>query len=186
MFKIRNGCFETNSSSSHSIALSKKVRGFNYDLPVDEDGVLTIPFGEFGWSANLLKTPIEKLSYYITDNLPWDDLGIDYDYWMIDLKNIGDSWDEVCEKLKETEAFSKMISKIKSCCPEVKSVEFEQNRCGEYPFGYVDHQSCGTSHEDDISFEDLIFNNSSIIIIDNDNSCYFEDWDNEDLFDKEW
>ena len=77
MIKIRRNVFETNSSSSHSIAYSKKDRGWNYNLPVDEDGVLTIPFGKFGWSANLLKTPIEKLSYYITDNFPWDELGIE-------------------------------------------------------------------------------------------------------------
>ena len=182
MKKIRNNVFETNSSSSHSIAYSKKDRGWDFYLPVSEDGVLTIPFGEFGWSADLLKTPIEKLSYYITDNVPWDELGCDY---YTSLSELGMDWDDICEKLKKTDVFSRMIYNIKSCCPEVKDVEFEQNGGSSYPFGYVDHQSCGTSHEDDISFEDLIFNNARVIVIDNDNSWYFQEWNDEDFFDKE-
>lgn len=48
MRQIRHNVFETNSSSTHCLAFSKKNRGYSYELPVDEDGVLTIPFGEFG------------------------------------------------------------------------------------------------------------------------------------------
>ena len=45
---IRFSTFETNSSSSHSLVISKKDRGYTYDFPVDESGILTVPFGEFG------------------------------------------------------------------------------------------------------------------------------------------
>ena len=88
MKKIRRYIFETNSSSSHSLAFSKKNRGYSYELPVDEDGVLTIPFGEFGWGPDVLKTPIDKLSYYVTDNY-MDDIDADKD------------WEDVVEELKE-------------------------------------------------------------------------------------
>ena len=56
---IRQGVFETNSSSTHSICIAK-------------DAKLTIPkslhfdFGEFGWECDILKSPIEKASYLYT------------------------------------------------------------------------------------------------------------------------
>lgn len=155
MINIRNSVFETNSSSSHSLVFSKKNRGYSYDLPVDENGVLVIPYGEFGWGPDILKTPIEKLSYLITDHG-----GIDDD----------------------------IIEMIKTKCPKVKEVETEPVD-SYWPEGYVDHESVGTSRG--VSPEELVFNNSIIVIIDNDNSCYFYDIkhsDNDDeieaLFDK--
>ena len=184
MKKIRRYIFETNSSSSHSLAFSKKNRGYSYELPVDEDGVLTIPFGEFGWGPDVLKTPIDKLSYYVTDNY-MDGIDADKD------------WEDVVEELKEKDWVRELIDMIKTNCPYVKEVTFEKSDSYD-PFGYVDHQSCGTSHEDDISAEELIFSNDVIIIIDNNNSCHFDDYfpwswgsevpaekDIEELFDEE-
>lgn len=153
MINIRNSVFETNSSSSHSLVFSKKNRGYSYDLPVDEDGVLTIPYGEFGWGPDILKTPIEKLSYLITDHQCLE---------------------------------GGIVEMIKARCPDVKEVVTES--CDSYwEHGYVDHDSVGTSNE--VSPEELVFNNDIIIIIDNDNSCLFsgmtdEDEDIEALFDR--
>ncbi len=59
MKQIRQGVFETNSSSTHSICIAK-------------DAELTIPkllhfeFGEFGWEYNTLKSMGEKASYLYT------------------------------------------------------------------------------------------------------------------------
>lgn len=60
MIQIRNGVFETNSSSTHSICISKK--------PVDADGChVDFHFGEFGWEngdadvADYLYTAIYEL-----------------------------------------------------------------------------------------------------------------------------
>lgn len=163
MITMRRNVFETNSSSSHSLVVSNKDRGYSYDLPVDEEGILTIPFGEFGWGPEILKTPIEKLSYFITDHAPYieDDDKMD--------------WDKLIKLvLQKSEDIRDAIEIVKSNCPQVKEVKFE--KCDEYwPLGYVDHQSCGTSN-DAASIEDLIFNNSVLILIDNDNSCSFEDY----------
>lgn len=163
MIKIRISVFETNSSSSHSLVYSNKDRGYCYDLPVDENGVLVIPFGEFGWGPEILKTPIEKLSYFITDHAPYieDDDKMD--------------WDELIELvLKKSEHIRDVIKIIKSNCPQVREIKFE--KASDYwVLGYVDHQSCGTSN-DAASIEDLIFNNSVLVLIDNDNSCIFEDY----------
>ena len=61
MYQVRNGVFETNSSSTHSICISKK--------PVDADGChVDFHLGEFGWSfdevdpADYLYTAIMSFS----------------------------------------------------------------------------------------------------------------------------
>ena len=161
MINIRNLIFETNSSSSHSLVFSDKNRGYSYDLPVDEQGVLSIPFGEFGWGPDILKTPIQKLSYFITDHAPY----IEDDDKM--------EWDELIKLvLKKSDDIRHVIKIVKKNCPQVKEIKFE--KCDEYwPLGYVDHESRGTSNSAK-SLEDLIFNNSVLILIDNDNSYRFD------------
>ncbi len=161
MIKIRNSVFETNSSSSHSLVFSKRDRGHSYDLPVDEKGVLTIPFGEFGWGPEVLKTPIEKLSYVVTDRGGWQ-----YD-------DDEKQWDKILEELKENKKIQQIIEIIKKRVPAVKEVTFAP-ASEFYPRGYIDHESIGTSKRANV--EDLVFNNNIIILIDNDNSNYFMDY----------
>jgi len=179
MRKIRRNVFETNSSSSHSIAISNKDRGYDFNLPVDEDGVLHIPFGTFGWGPHLLKTPLQKLSYYITDNCPYNNVEADipFDETSIDV-------------LKNKPKMKEVLDLIKEHCPQVEDITFESSNSIYHPFGYVDHESVGTSKEIDLF--DLIFNNSVIIVIDNDNSHYYSEYTvcidenplKEELFDK--
>ena len=183
MIQIRKNVFETNSSSTHSLVISKKERSYDYHLPVD-NGVLTIAFGEFGWGPDILSTPIEKLSYLVTDRSGLYDIPEE-------LKNESDGaiYDYIME---ESEAIRDIIEVVKSCCPEVEEVRFELGDSWN-PFGYVDHQSQGTSYEDGLSIEEIIFSNKVIIMIANDNGYYYEeyftDWqgnpptkDIEDLF----
>lgn len=170
MKQIRRGVFETNSSSSHSLSYSKKDRGTDYNLPVDADGVLTIPFGEFGWGPQILNTPMEKLSYYITDNFGDE---YSYNHSGYELKNFED-------KIYKNKDIKHLITVIKAVCSSVKEVRFQAMDSPYSPLGYVDHQSRGASNgEADI--EKLIFSNSVIIVIDNDNDYnyedYFESWD---------
>ena len=149
-----------------------------------DNGVLTITFGEFGWGPEILAAPIEKLSYLVTDRSELYDIPEE-------LKDEGDEaiYDYIME---ESEAIRDIVEIVKSCCPEVTEVRFEIGNSW-HPFGYVDHQSQGTSYDDYLSIEEIIFSNKIIIIIDNDNSChyeeYFTDWqgnpptkDIEDLF----
>ena len=164
MLQIRKNVFETNSSSTHSLVISNKERSYDYNLPV-EDGVLTIPFGEFGWGPDILSTPIEKLSYLITDRIDIYDIPED----------IKDDEDAVQALIMESEPIQEIVDAIKYCCPEVKEVRFETGDSW-YPFGYVDHQSCGTSHEDGLSIEEIAFSNKVIIMISNDNGDYYEDY----------
>ena len=167
MITIRKNIFETNSSSSHSLVISTKDRGWDYELPVDENGVLTIQFGEFGWGPAVLRDPMSKLSYWVTDHAP---------RWVDD--NEDATWDEIVNDLKHNKEFKELEKTIKRVCPQVKEVKYAQND-DFYKCGYVDHESVGTSYVKDIL--GFIFSNSQIIVIDNDNDDYFEDY-----FEDEW
>lgn len=167
MIQIRKNVFETNSSSTHSLVISKKERSYDYSLPVDDDGTLTITFGEFGWGPELLIAPIEKLSYLVTDRSGLYDIPEE-------LKNADDDaiYDFIME---ESEAIKDIVEVVKSCCPEVKEVRFELGDSWN-PFGYVDHQSQGTSYDMDLSIEEIVFSNKVIIMIANDNGYYYDEY----------
>lgn len=57
--QIRNGVFETNSSSTHSICIAKDV-----ELTIPRS--LHFSFGEFGWACDTLQSVDEKASYLYT------------------------------------------------------------------------------------------------------------------------
>jgi hypothetical protein len=57
--KIRQGVFETNSSSTHSICIAKDVQP---ELPKS----LHFEFGEFGWEVDTLDSVHQKASYLYT------------------------------------------------------------------------------------------------------------------------
>lgn len=59
MKQIRQGVFETNSSSTHSICIAKDV-----ELTIPKS--LHFSFGEFGWEIDTLKSLGEKASYLYT------------------------------------------------------------------------------------------------------------------------
>lgn len=59
MKKIRQGVFETNSSSTHTICIAKKI---NPELPER----IHFNFGEYGWENGVLKTKQQKANYLYT------------------------------------------------------------------------------------------------------------------------
>lgn len=64
---IRNGVFETNSSSSHSISIKRNTKGvYDYYLPLNNMGLFELTFGEsydFGWGYANYNGLIAKLNY---------------------------------------------------------------------------------------------------------------------------
>ena len=165
MLQVRKNVFETNSSSTHSLVISKKDRDYDYCLPIEDDGTLVVTFGEFGWGPEVLAQPIEKLTYLVTDRCNLYGLSEEDPH----------EGEELQEFIKSDEAIQEIIEVVKSCCPDVQDIRFEL--CDSWnPFGYVDHQSQGTSCESDLSIEEIIFSNKVIILIDNDNSCNFEEY----------
>lgn len=66
--KIREGIFETNSSSVHSLVfLNQKLSKPNLkELRINKDGVIKIPLGYFGKDHRIYSSQKEKLSYIMT------------------------------------------------------------------------------------------------------------------------
>lgn len=64
MKNIRRSVFETNSSSMHSLS----IIGSSNMVSKDKFGKITrVKYGEYGWGYDRLSTPVEKLSYMITE-----------------------------------------------------------------------------------------------------------------------
>lgn len=64
----RDGVFETNSSSTHSISISPIDVISDKSLVPDENGVITIYGGEFGWEYETYHGAAAKASYCYADN----------------------------------------------------------------------------------------------------------------------
>jgi hypothetical protein len=64
-YLIRNNVFETNSSSCHSISISKNECKYDTIIP-DSDGVITFDGGEFGWEIVKYRGVLDKCDYVAT------------------------------------------------------------------------------------------------------------------------
>lgn len=165
---IRNGVFETNSSSAHSLAYgtSKIIRGGGWGLPPDETdfsnplyhlsevpekyrGIsLSASVDEYGWSGRDLRSPQQKFSYLLTSINDRLAIVLNHPFYA-----------QIKEWLFEL---------------GINIHEYES----EYDEGYIDHQSHGVITESLFKTkEDLItylFNDNLVIYIENDNSDYQE------------
>lgn len=66
MFQIRRGVFETNSSSTHSICITKDTV---LDKILDH---VEFELGEFGWEYSILRSTYQKASYLYTAAVNFD------------------------------------------------------------------------------------------------------------------
>ena len=166
MKTIRLNCFETNSSSSHSLCIKARNGLRDSYLTVDDiDNHVHVEFGEFGWGYEKTSDQYDKLSYLITMVVETESN---------DCKSIQD--------LYKTEGFNSINEIIKEYCKcdgiiidsIVGQASWNENYLDHD--GYIDHQSCedySTLQQflDDwgITIEQFIFNSDIKLIIDNDN-----------------
>lgn len=146
MKNFRTGIFETNSSSSHSISIEPCTDGLYETLTPDDDGVLELTGGEFGW---------EECSYY--------DAHTKANYAAVFSKDVAPLREMLVELLKEHTG-----------AREVKfnfSTDFNSDN-----WSYIDHQSAygegGAALEafrNKQNLKDWIFNPKSELRTDNDN-----------------
>ena len=82
MRQIRNGVFETNSSSTHSICISKE--------PVKDENVPTYlnirTDKDFGWETDCYNSPEEKAAY-LCSVMEWCELDAEKEEFLNKLKN---------------------------------------------------------------------------------------------------
>lgn len=183
--KIRNGAFETNSSSSHSIVLRKdsKVPNAEFtrieaiddlnatakdvDDPVVHDGIFDFTkididtADDFGWGICTFSDFTHKLLYAVIDLYHSDD----------DITNESATLYKLFEFIKSFLGVTEII------LPRLSDEEIEdRKRWGDvncsYDFGTIDHQSQGTIHDVRSSghtIKEFLLNKDFYLVIDNDN-----------------
>lgn len=169
--QIRTGVFETNSSSCHSVSITRDKEITQIDtLEYTDDDKAIVHFGEFGWGVDTFNDSSTKLNYLMT--------------MAAETSKVPDS----IEEFFDSEDFHLIEDAVKSHNPDCEgiyladeiSIETFSYRDQEYKRlkfdGYIDHQSCEdySSAKDfldsyGITAEDFIFNPKVILHIDNDN-----------------
>jgi len=161
MKKIRNSVFETNSSSTHSICITKN------NVLNDKRSEISFTIGEFGWECDTLSTPYEKAQYLYTGVLAnnREEL-IDQIKSILDKNNISYDFQE----------------------PEFETYGDENHKY--LKDGYIDH-SCELGGFLDICTDEnklmrYLFSSESFIITGNDNDDYDVDinvnYDHEEYY----
>jgi len=143
MKNIRHNVFETNSSSTHSICISEYSDGILDTLGVDDDGVLHLEGGQFGWEIEDYYDPNTKANYCAIDTV-----------------NSPEKRDMLVKVLKDHTGAKEV------------SFDFSLDDYKHNNWSYIDHQSAGTSFEAFASEHTLkmfIFNPKSWLHTDNDN-----------------
>lgn len=158
--KVIRTTWETNSSSSHSIAYSNEC--FN-DLVV-VDSTITVGTDEYGWVGDPCVTASEKLEYAVVMLLMTE--YPDFEYWDENFKveqavlESLDGYKLLLEAINVETACNKIIIKRDDYC------------C--FPYGYIDHQSCDYEslasffHCNDTDAHNFLFGKCEVLI-DNDN-----------------
>lgn len=155
---IRKSMFETNSSSMHSIIITKnndkydekELNRYVYDgkLRFWEDDI------EFSRDPfNFLNTWKDKVAYAIA------------------------SYCQESEDEEAKEFISNLENIIKKHVKDFDHIELPDTEDTWYPYGYVDHQSAGLLQKflskENVTLEDFIFTPKYIVIIDGDEYCIF-------------
>lgn len=148
MKKIRVGVYETNSSSCHSLTIESTSFLMDTILP-DEEGVVTLTPGEFGWQWEKFNDALTKASYCLT--------GVQY----VNEK------EEALSNLKE-------VIQAHTLCNEVNLVE-NSDDYDAVNYGYIDHQSRENGELEALLFDkeklhNFIFNKNSWLFLGNDNN----------------
>lgn len=198
MISIRKGCFETNSSSMHSLAIWKKVKPYSeYELSLgtyyDKDKTVFELFDlcsrepedyEFErYPYRQLTTPIEKLRYIVG-------LYIDYEYPIkegtVDESDYEKEPTYFFTDKKVEEELTRLVKKYTHCEKIEWSFQKEEmswDHKWEMRTYYPSTSTTNDSGEDvmhfvrrkGITLEDLIFKPNYSIQVDGDEYCEFKD-----------
>lgn len=181
---VRTGVFETNSSSSHSLTLSES--GTFDSITPDDDGVIRIKPGDFGWAIQDFHDPKDKLSYVMIYIRDWMDR-----YARRQLQNDKKALEGPDgPKLSESTAvrlygLRDVMTPVQlDACEKLRTLVLEHTGATDIVFvndddrcfegGYIDHQSVEGEDlqylfDDMAKMKDFIFGRGSYLTTDNDN-----------------
>lgn len=181
MKQVRNSVFETNSSSTHSLVISKHGDNIK-DYYINEELV----FGEYGWEVDSLRDPSSKAEYLLTTIQYVEEKAkeIPYLHYVEDgeqyAKNKSEYYKLMFEAVLESKYTKWILEVIESKTGITPVLGMLQNTW--HPLGYIDHQSLSPSIFEDefdlfsmseIDFknkvDDILFDNKYVIYTDNDN-----------------
>lgn len=178
MVQYREGVFETNSSSSHSIVIKRPLStlvdeknkrsssGCGY---IDREHKLHIHENDFSWGFSVLCHWIDRFAYALAA----------YGYDESIMNRIIDSVLESHQEVKDI-----AINGFR----DRKFENLDDDDLWERSYGHIDHQSIGLLQEflehKQITVLDFINDDKYIVIIDNDNSNVFGNIMECGLFDK--
>lgn len=159
MINIRRGTFETNSSSTHSICITRE----DEEIQIPEKLKVNIKDYEFGWEYDKYETTDEKLAYLV--------MGVVAGY--------NDNFIEVSQKLN---TLMKTLGKwVKSVHIEGLDIVCYNNEIYYDSYdGYVDHASemeemVEVLLKDEEMLKRYLFSTDSFILTGNDNSEGYQD-----------
>lgn len=163
---IREGCFETNSSSMHSLVVKKKDNYYNEkphlvrDCYIDENGIINIWDDEdlyFGRHPfRFLASPYKKALYAIGALS----------------ESIGD------------DVYNEVIEVMKIAYPNFTDFKFPSyNGKPEKPYSQDYGRLKNFMDEKDVSMKEFILNEKYIVIVDGDEYCIWDDFKNFGLID---
>lgn len=149
--QIRRGVFETNSSSCHSVSFEPETNEesqYDMDLEINDEDLVEVKLGEFGWGYDEYTDSKTKLSYITT------------------MAKCG------FNEKSDIEKINTVVADVMDC-DGILILE-PKNSWGDA--WYIDHQSVYDNIDDFLdmkaggaSLDEFIFNPKYKLIIDNDN-----------------
>lgn len=163
---IRNSVWETNSSSMHTVSINGKKGITKYAFVGDSES-LAVYLDEYGWSGPDCDDFISKLGYAMCMVLMTE--YPDFHYW----DEHGFTVNQTV--LESLDGYQLLLNAVRTQFPDCKEIVIKKNGW-YYPYGYIDHQSCGYHSlkdffEDwDLDVERYLFDYGVVVHIDNDNN----------------
>jgi len=159
---IRNGVYETNSSSCHTVSIRGKWKDNGYTVI---GNIISVYMDEYGWNGDPCDSFISKLSYALCMVLMTEYPGFSHwdEYFEVN--------QEVLEGLDGYKLLLDAINNHGSC----QKIVIKKRR-SFYPYGYIDHQSCehykslsDFLNDWNVDAERFLFDDDVVVWIGNDN-----------------
>lgn len=171
MYTIREGVFETNSSSSHCLVFNPnysnimQINTYNFEFDnVDSDNMIHVETKFYHDDYSYLETPQQKLEYLVTQILNYSAIFDDFDYILPEQAYLNHKFQELNNYIHEKTQYAGIVI----------DNNITKENC------HIDHESCvedyskilkqvennETGESEEVSLFDYLFNNNYYIYLD--------------------